>query len=41
MAQRWFPSNSTLGQRDFGVGIVSTNGADATFYFTDFSITGN
>jgi hypothetical protein len=41
MAQGWLPANSTLGQIDFGVEIVSTNGADATFQFTDFSITTN
>jgi hypothetical protein len=41
MSQGWLPSNSTLGQIDFGVEIVSTNGADATFKFTDFSITSN
>jgi len=41
MSQGWLPANSTLGQIDFGVEIVSTNGADATFQFTDFSITTN
>jgi hypothetical protein len=41
MAQGRLPANSTLGQICFGVEIVSTNGADATFYFTDFSITSN
>jgi hypothetical protein len=41
MAQGWLPSNSTLGQIDFGVEIVSTNGAAATFQSTDFSITTN
>jgi hypothetical protein len=33
------PASSTLGQIDFGVEVVSTNGAPATFHFTDFSIT--
>jgi hypothetical protein len=33
------PANSTLGQIDFGVEIVSTNGAPATFNFTGFSLT--
>ncbi len=39
MAQGWLAPNSTLGQIDFGVEIVSTRGADARFDFTDFSIT--
>jgi hypothetical protein len=39
IAQGWLPANSTLGQVDFGVEIVSTGGAPATFQFTDFSIT--
>ncbi|MBW8889626.1 MAG: hypothetical protein JF616_17865 [Fibrobacteres bacterium] len=34
----WIPSSSTLGQICFGVEIVSTNGADAKFTFSDFSI---
>lgn len=33
------PVSSTLGQIDFGVEIVSTNGAPATFRFSDFSVT--
>ena len=41
MSKGWLPANSTLGQIDFGVEIVSTNGANATFKCTDFSITGN
>ena len=41
MSKGWLPSNSTLGQLDFGVEIVSTNGTNATFKFTDFSITTN
>jgi hypothetical protein len=41
MSQGWLPSNSTLGQIDFGVEIVSTNGVNATFEVTDFSITTN
>src|SRR5262249_51388090 len=41
IAQGWLAANSTLGQLDFGVEIVSTNGTDATFQFTDFSITTN
>ena len=39
MSQGWLPSNSTLGQICYGVEIVSTDGADATFQFTDFSLT--
>ncbi len=39
MGQGWLAPNSTLGQIDFGVEIVSTSGADARFDFTDFSIT--
>jgi hypothetical protein len=41
MSRGWLAANSTLGQLDFGVEIVSTNGANATFYFNDFSITTN
>jgi hypothetical protein len=41
ISQSWLPANSTLGQICFGVEIVSTNGANATFNFTDFSITSN
>ena len=41
MAKGWLDPNSTLGQIDYGVEIVSTNGKPATFIFTDFSITDN
>jgi len=41
MSKGWLPANSTLGQIDFGVEIVSTDGRNATFTFTDFSITDN
>lgn len=34
----WIPANSTLGQICFGIEIVSTNGMDAKFSITDFSI---
>ncbi len=37
ISQGW-PSSSTLGQIDFGVEIVSTGGANATYQFSDFSI---
>jgi hypothetical protein len=33
------PADSTLGQIDYGVEIVSTNGTPATFNFTGFSLT--
>jgi Glycosyl hydrolase family 12 len=36
--QTWLSPDSTLGQIDFGVEIVSTGGANATYYFDDFSI---
>lgn len=41
MSKGWLPSSSTLGQICFGVEIVSTDGRNATFSFTDFSITDN
>jgi Glycosyl hydrolase family 12 len=41
ITQGWLPATSTLGQICFGIEIVSTNGANATFYVTDFSITSN
>jgi hypothetical protein len=41
MSQGWLPANATLGQIGFGVEIVSTNSTNATFKFTDFSITTN
>ena len=41
MSKGWLPSNSTLGQICYGVEIVSTNGSDQTFQFTNFSITSN
>lgn len=39
IAKDWLAANSTLGQICYGVEIVSTNGRNATFSFTDFSIT--
>ncbi len=41
ISKGWLPANSTLGQLDFGVEIVSTNSTNAVFKFTDFSITTN
>jgi hypothetical protein len=38
MNKGWMPANSTLGQIDHGVELVSTNGSPATFTFTKFSI---
>jgi hypothetical protein len=38
MRQGWTPGNSTLGQVDYGVELVSTNGVPATFSFRDFSV---
>jgi Glycosyl hydrolase family 12 len=38
ISKGWLPANSTLGQICFGVEIVATNGGNATFQFTDFSI---
>lgn len=38
-SQGWLRANSTLGQLGFGVEIVSTEGKDARFDFTSFSIT--
>jgi hypothetical protein len=37
----WIPATSTLGAIDYGVELVSTNGADATFVVNDFSLTTN
>jgi hypothetical protein len=39
IAKGWIPSTSTLGAIDYGVELVSTNGADATFALNDFSLT--
>ena len=36
--QGWIPGNSTLGQVDYGVELVSTNGVPATFSFSNFSV---
>jgi hypothetical protein len=38
MSQGWIPGNSTLGQVDYGVELVSTNGVPATFSFSNFSV---
>jgi hypothetical protein len=35
----WIPSTSTLGAIDYGIEIVSTGGADATFQLDAFSLT--
>jgi hypothetical protein len=41
IAKGWAPANATLGAIDYGVELVSTNGADATFSVTGFSLTTN
>lgn len=38
IAKGWVPGDSTLNQVDYGVEICSTNGAPATFSFSDFSV---
>ena len=38
MTKGWIPDNTTLGQVDYGAELVSTNGAPATFTFSDFSV---
>lgn len=39
--QKWLPATSTLGQINLGVEICSTDGQDATWAFSDFSVTTN
>jgi hypothetical protein len=41
IAKGWAPASATLGAIDYGVELVSTNGADATFSVTGFSLTTN
>jgi len=41
IAKGWILPNSTLGAIDYGVELVSTNGMDATFTVSDFSLTTN
>jgi hypothetical protein len=41
VAQGWVPADSTLNQVDYGVEICSTDGAPATFSFSDFSVNVN
>jgi hypothetical protein len=41
IAKGWIPSTSTVGAIDYGVELVSTNGADATFQVNNFSLTAN
>jgi hypothetical protein len=38
ISKGWIPSSSTVGQIDYGVELVSTSSAPATFTFSDFSI---
>jgi len=35
----WIPSASTVGAIDYGVELVSTGGADATFQVNNFALT--
>jgi hypothetical protein len=41
MSKGFLATDSTIGQIDYGVEIVSTDGSDARFDFTDFSIVEN
>jgi Glycosyl hydrolase family 12 len=41
IAKGWVPADSTLSQVDYGVEICSTNGAPATFSFSNFSVSVN
>jgi hypothetical protein len=41
VAKGWVPATSTVGAIDYGIELVSTNGADATFAVNDFSLTTN
>jgi hypothetical protein len=41
IGQTWIKASDTLSQIDFGVEIVDTAGGDATYQFTNFSITAN
>jgi hypothetical protein len=38
MSRGWLAGNATLGQVDYGPELVSTNGAAATFSFSNFSV---
>jgi hypothetical protein len=38
MSKGWIADSSTLGQVDYGVELVSTNGAPATFTFSNFAV---
>jgi Glycosyl hydrolase family 12 len=38
ISQGWMPSNSTLGQVDYGAELVSTNNVPSTFTFSNFSV---
>jgi hypothetical protein len=41
ISKGWIPASSTLGAIDYGIELVSTDGADATFEVNDFSLTSN
>jgi len=38
MSKGWIAGSATLGQVDYGVELVSTNGAPATFAFSNFAV---
>jgi Glycosyl hydrolase family 12 len=38
MSKGWIPSNSTLGQIDYGAELVSTNNVPLTYSFSNFSV---
>lgn len=39
ISKGWIPDTSTIGQIDYGVELVSTNGADTRFEVNDFTLT--
>src|SRR4029077_18740254 len=41
IAKGWISATSTVGAIDYGIELVSTNGADATFQVNNFSLTTN
>jgi hypothetical protein len=41
ISKGWIPSTSTIGQIDYGPEMVSTNGTNAKFEVTNFSLTAN
>jgi hypothetical protein len=41
VANGWLPANSTVDQLSFGIEVCSTNGQDATWSISNYSITAN